>query len=111
MGARVRARASANVRPPEKVSCDPLHSLALKHTCLFWSAPCDFSVASVNYMSPPLIIKPNRCLIIDGITYYATVPLLQEGSDKELFFIKISLRLETLPTIPTNFSCSLALTH
>lgn len=52
-----------------------------KYTCLFWSVPRDFSSVSVNYMSPPLNIKPNEALIINGITSYATVAeeLAQKG--------------------------------
>lgn len=42
-------------------------------------------LASVNYMSPPLNIKPNQRLIIDAIAFYASVPLLVQASGKELF--------------------------
>lgn len=56
-------------------------------TCLFISgcASCDFWSVSVNYMSPPLNIKPNQRLIIDAIAFYASVPLVVEASGEELF--------------------------
>lgn len=56
-------------------------------TCLFISgcAPCDFWSVSVNYMSPPLNIKPNQRLIIDAIAFYVSVPLVVEASGEELF--------------------------
>lgn len=71
-----------------------------KYTCLFWSVHCDFSGVSVNYMSPPLNIKPSGALIFDAITSYAKVA--RAGPEKAPC-IRLYLRLETVATIPTHF--------
>lgn len=76
-------------------------TLQSKYTCLFWSVPRDFSSVSVNYMSPPLNIKPNGALIINGITSYATVA--EELAQKGRPALGSSLRLETVAAVPTHF--------